>query len=801
MLDLFPPDQQRRFLSQLLSNAPLQDTLTLITRMAEEQVPGTTCAIRINDGDAGQSFEKDSWHQPLQSSMGQIIGSIQLCRQDGVLTAEPRPLLDALAQLAVLAYDRHRLPIEVIERSRLAALAVRIAGIQSRAVSLQHMLQQCTEALVQDLEMAFARIWLLDETGQVLVLAASAGLSTNLQGAYSRVPVATSLKIGRMVRDRQPMLTNQILQENWVKEPEWAKREGLVAYAGYPLIAEDRVVGVIAMFAKQKLPEHTLQALAAIAAGLAQAIVKSETDEQRAERVKELQALHETASLLQEDEAVPRLLQKVVSLLPAAWRYPDIAAARIVFAGQEYCTAGFRTTPWYQTADFTLTDGRSGRLEVVYLEERPAAAEGPFLSEERRLIDSLAEMLRNYLDRKHAEQVLRQFNATLEGQVEERTRQLLAKQDQLRSLAVELSRTEERARQQLATDLHDNLAQLLALARMKMQSADQALKTFRTFHEVHGLLDEALLYTRTVMADLRPPLLSDAHDLHRAISWVVGRVQRRGLTVLVHDEGEPIALDEEVLTVTYQTIHELLFNVLKHAQTKQATLTLQRDHEYLEAVVTDQGAGFDVQRRSTASKEGGFGLLNVRERVELLGGRLELSSRIGGGTSARVIMPLLSRASRANSVDQYDSPAPDSPAGLPDGSAETDGFITRIVLVDDHQLVRAGLRSLLEEHAAFSIVAEASDGQRAIEVARRLRPDIIVMDVHMPTMNGLEATRRITAEFPEISVIGISMHDDEKTALAMREAGAMGYISKGEAAEKLVGMIGEARCGRSQRNF
>jgi signal transduction histidine kinase/CheY-like chemotaxis protein len=807
MLEIFSLDQQRTFLRLLLSNAPLPDILVHIVQMAEGQAPGTTCVIYLHDDlfpekllqNPSDHIEQHRWHHPIYSRMGSSIGSIWLCQRDGSHATEPKELLKTIGQLAALAYDCSRLPAEAMERSRLAALAVRISGIQSRTVSLPRMLQQCTEALVQDLDMAFARIWLLDDAEQVLVLAASAGLSMNLHGAYSRVSISTSLKISRMVYDRQPLMTNHILRETWIKEPDWAKREGLVAYAGYPLIAEDRVVGVMAMFARQPLPEHTLEALGAIAGGLAQAIVRSEAEAETLDRVKELQALHETASLLQLDEAVPQLLQKVVLLLPAACQYPDVAAARIVFSQQVYETTGFRSTPWRQVAEFRLSNGETGSLEVVYLEARPANAEGCVLGEERRLIDSLAEMLRNYLERKHAEQalresrdVLRRLNATLEERVKERTSQLVKKQDQLRSLAVDLSRAEECARQQLATDLHDNLAQLLALAKMKLQGDPQARASFKAFDAIKELLDEALTYTRSVMADLRPPFLSDAHDLQRAISWVVERLQRRGLQVRVQSETEPIVLQEEALTVTYQTIHELLFNVLKHAQTLEATLILRRHNDCLEAVVMDEGAGFEAQGSDVAPKEGGFGLLNVRERVELLGGRLEISSRINGGTCAKLVMPLQGHHARPHLTRTPPAQVSGRLADSFEPSGETAADMARIILADDHQMVREGLRSIIEGQPGMRVVAEASDGEMAINAVRRLRPDVIVMDINMPKMNGLEATREIKAEFPEITVIGLSTQDDVKMALAMRKAGGSGYVSKEEAAEHLVVMITEA---------
>jgi hypothetical protein len=132
------------------------------------------------------------------------------------------------------------------------------------------------------------------------------------------------------------------------------------------------------------------------------------------ERVKELTALHQTANVLQENRPFDRqVLQELVALLPPAWQYPEVCEGRIRYAGVEAATNGWRELPWQQTEGFTTADGRSGTIEVAYREARPAEAEGPFLAEERRLLESLAHMLATHLDRQRAEQAMRMLSGRL----------------------------------------------------------------------------------------------------------------------------------------------------------------------------------------------------------------------------------------------------------------------------------------------------------------------------------------------------------------------------------------------------
>jgi len=176
------------------------------------------------------------------------------------------------------------------ELEKIAALTTDISQALTNSDNLPRVLQQCTEALVQHLDLAFARIWTLDETEDVLELQASAGLYTHLDGPHGRVAVG-QLKIGRIAQTRQPHLTNAVVGDPYVNNQEWAKQEGMIAFAGYPLLVEDKVVGVMAMFARKPLTTQTLNQLSTIADPIAQYIQRKRTETALAESQRRLTAL------------------------------------------------------------------------------------------------------------------------------------------------------------------------------------------------------------------------------------------------------------------------------------------------------------------------------------------------------------------------------------------------------------------------------------------------------------------------------------------------------------------------------
>ena len=122
---------------------------------------------------------------------------------------------------------------------------------------------------------------------------------------------------------------------------------------------------------------------------------------------------------------------------------------------------------------------------------------------------------------------------------------------------------------------------------------------------------------------------------------------------------------------------------------------------------------------------------------------------------------------------------------------------TRILIADDHLVIRAGLRLLLERHQDFTVIAEADDGRQAVDLAAQHKPDVAVIDVAMPNMNGIEATRLMTAENPSIAVVVLSMHTDETYVMRALRNGAKAYLLKSSAETDLIQAVRAVREGKS----
>ncbi len=394
---------------------------------------------------------------------------------------------------------------------------------------------------------------------------------------------------------------------------------------------------------------------------------------------------------------------------------------------------------------------------------------------------AFTKISRDLTERREAEDALRMMNESLERRVRERTAALEISQRELKCLALQLSRAELRERQRIAAELHSTLAQLLALAEIRVASIDYAGalsdRAAKGLDDLRKYIQHAIQSTRSLMTRLSPPILKKK-NLALAVQAVIQEMEPHGLKIRFHDDGKPKPLDSEGLALLYQAVRELLFNVLKHAGTQTATVILRRSDGMIEIHVRDPGIGFS-KTRQLRRKVVGFGLLHLRERLSLLGGSLEILPNGPKGTHVLVTAPI--KPSAQQRIARRRPPAHDR---------IKNGHI-RIIIVDDNKLMREGLRKILSEQADLRIVGEAANGLSAVSLCRKNRPHIVLMDVNMPGMDGIEATRRISRRSSAPKVIGFSIHDDKEVESAMRKAGAAAYVTKQESPEKLYAVIRE----------
>jgi PAS domain S-box-containing protein len=405
---------------------------------------------------------------------------------------------------------------------------------------------------------------------------------------------------------------------------------------------------------------------------------------------------------------------------------------------------------------------------------------------------------------KASQERLQVLTDKLEQLVEERTHELVQSRDELRGLATELNLTEQRERRKLATELHDHLQQALVLGKLKMgqskRFAAEMPALARIIEETDAVLSDALQYTRTLVAELSPPVLRD-HGLAAGLKWLAEYMKKHEMSVAVTvPDGDDLRLPEDQAVLLFQCVRELLINSSKHAGTGNARVTMERGDGNVRIVVGDDGAGFDLAAAAiaTTGASGGttaskFGLFSIRERMRALGGSFHIESSPGQGTTATLLLPLAAKASVAKEPWTGEDERRRG-AAVSDKSplSTVHSSLIRVLLVDDHVMVRQGLRSVLDAYADMQVVGEARDGIEAVKLVEELRPRVVVMDINMPNMNGIEATTRIKAQWPETTIIGISVNSGGDNSAAMQRAGAVSLLTKEAAVEQLYDIITEA---------
>jgi PAS domain S-box-containing protein len=431
---------------------------------------------------------------------------------------------------------------------------------------------------------------------------------------------------------------------------------------------------------------------------------------------------------------------------------------------------------------------RSGTSEVRFVHEKCEHLRDA----SGRIVRSVG-MVHDITERKHSDEELRRSRAELESRVEERTREVGALANSLRALATELTQAEQRERLRLAQTLHDHLQQLLVAAQMQLSLIPRAdAKSIQmTVCSVDAIIRDALAASRSLTVELCPPVLHQS-GLVAALSWLATNMEEKQqfrVHLRATNDAEPAS--PEVRAFLFDAVRELLLNSVKHSSVREASLAMLRTpDDRCTIVLEDEGCGFDPAALRPGTS-GGFGLFSIQQRLLHLGGTLEIESAPGRGTKAFLSIPV----GRSSEAVPSSCEAIDGAGGQV--HVHEKGPKIRVLLVDDHQIMRQGLTSLLQFENDIEIVGEAENGEQAVALARRHLPDVVIMDVNMPGMDGISATRVLATEMPQTRVIGLSMHLDHDAANAMREAGAVAYITKGGNSEDMIAAI--RACGMLER--
>ncbi|HVO70536.1 MAG TPA: response regulator [Aggregatilineaceae bacterium] len=378
-------------------------------------------------------------------------------------------------------------------------------------------------------------------------------------------------------------------------------------------------------------------------------------------------------------------------------------------------------------------------------------------------------------------------------------RKEIAERQRLRVLSHRLVEVQEAERRRIAYKLQDEIAELLTglkvILEMSKRLPESSLR--QRLDEAKELTEELISRTNELSGELWPAMLDDLGLLPTLLQHYKRYTDQTQVRVIFKHPQLNGRFPPEIETAAFRIVQEALMNVARHTRVNEVRVQLWADLDALSIQVEDQGEGFDVEAAISSGK--GSGLDSMQERASLLGGQFTVTSAPGIGTHVIAWLPLVSELRRTTApvpappvaaLEEAISPV-SSPAEKNQGIRGSAATV-RIVLADSHDLIREGLRSVLENESEFSVVGEAATSQEAIALVEHLQPDVLIVDL------GLERdiVGRVSQRFPKTRLLALSMHADEAYALEALRQGAAGYALKESAADDLVQAIRDVAAGR-----
>jgi two-component system cell cycle sensor histidine kinase/response regulator CckA len=646
--------------------------------------------------------------------------------------------------------ERSRAETAIRQRAQLSVLAAAVGLALTSTDSLAGALQQCAEALVTHMGAAFARIWTLNQREGVLELQASAGLYTHLNGPHGRVPLG-QFKIGRIARDRKPHLTNSVIGDPEVNDQDWARREGMVAFAGHPLIVDGRVVGVMALFARHALSDAVISAMASVADHLALGIER-----------------HRSADALRTAEERMRFALEAAGV--GIW---DMDYTTGLHQWSEILESQYGLQPRTFGGTFEAfverihPDDRESVIETI----GKAVTTGADFSTEHRSIwpDGTVRWLSGagrVLLGEHGEPV-RAVGITqdvTERHILEEQYQQAQKMEAIGRLAAGV-----------AHDFNNLLTVILGYSGLLLADLDPHEQRHADVAEIQkagaraaGLTRQLLMFSRKQVV---VPTRLDLNVVMIDMRTMLGRLIREDVKVMLG-----LAPELAAVTADRGQVEQIIMNLAVNAQDampRGGILTLEtanieldkhyaKSHlgvepgQYVVLTVTDTGTGITPQVRARlfepffttkeVGKGTGLGLATVHAIVTRSGGSVDVDSEVGNGTSFKVYFP---RADAADVVAEVPSVV-----AWPHVGTET------VLVVEDADGLRELTRRLLQRLGYTVLVAENAD--EAFQLFEQ-NPSInvVLTDVVMPGGSGPDLASKLVERRPGLKVIYMSGYTDE----------------------------------------
>jgi PAS domain S-box-containing protein len=690
--------------------------------------------------------------------------------------------------------DRKRAETAMAERHRLAVLAVEVRVALEDAESMRQGLQRCAETLVRGVDAAFVRVWTVNDEEKVLELQASAGMYTHIDGGHARVAMG-KFKIGRIAESGEPHLTNSVQEDSWVGDPEWARREGMVAFAGYPLKVGERVLGVVAAFARKPLTEATLQAFVLVADILAQFIRRKRAEEELYQSRQMLQSILDTLPqrVFWKDRNIVYLGCNKAFAIGAGLKDP----AEII-GKNDHELAWRETAELYRADDKLVMEQETPRLNFEEPQNRPDG--------------SLLWLRSNKLPLRDREGKVIGMIGTYEDITEEKLLEVKLHCALKAAEAASCAKSEFVANMshEIRTPMNGiiGMTELALDTPLSSEQREYLTMVKESGNDLLTLINDILDFSKIEAGKLSlDPVEFNLHDvLANTLRSLSVRASQKGLELAwAATTGVPERLIGDAGRLR-QVIMNLVGNAIKFTDQGEVVVGVEVESQQDESIrlhlsVRDTGIGIAPEKQKTifeaftqadssmTREYGGTGLgLTISLRlVQMMDGKIWVESTLGEGSTFHFTARLgLTKATAAEST-------PTEAASLRD---------LAVLVVDDNSTNRKILDAMLKHWLMRPEMA--SNGEEGIAVLERAASagtpfPLVLLDAQMPGMDGFALAERIkqNPQLAGATIMMLTSAGQRGDAARCRELGIAVYLIKpirqSELLEAILAALGKSR--------